>query len=141
MIAAEALHLEDFFLLLRWGSAGRCSVDKFSAGRCSVDEFVEEEDAKDPELVPKFVISDVESDIVNNCFQVRNARPRPQGICSQEAQLAMGVGGGLGELLLLSLFMAEVGRIGGRHGDDGRIGIGGCLLGVVCVRFGGKFEG
>ena len=67
VISAEALHLVDFFLLLRWGSAGRCSVE----------EVVEEEDAKDSALVPKFVEFDVGSDIGNNGFLVQNASPSP----------------------------------------------------------------
>ena len=131
VISAEALHLVDFFLLLRWGSAGRCSAD----------EVVEEEDAGGSGLAAKFVKFVVGGAMVNNRFLVQNASPAPWGICSQEGQLAMGVGAGLGELVRLSLLMAEVSRHWRPPWSKRRNKIGGLMVKVVCVRFGGKVEG
>ena len=62
---------------------------------------------------------DVGSAILNVGFLVESAVPRPSDDCWQEVQLCSIPGGGMGGLQLLEIFMAEVGRIGGRHCHGG----------------------
>ena len=102
-----ARRLADFFLLLRLGRAGDVLADDF--GR--------EKDAEGSVMVAKLLEFVVEFAISNAGFLVGNAILRPPEDYSQEDQPGSILGGGLGEDLLLEIFMAEVGRIGGPHGQ------------------------
>ena len=107
VICEVARRLADFFLLLRLGRAGDVLADDF--GR--------EKDAEGSVMVAKLLEFVVEFAISNAGFLVGNASPRPPEDCNQEDQPGSRLGGGLGEDLLLEIFMAEVGRIGGPHGQ------------------------
>ena len=93
--------------------AWKASLYGHTAGRCRPSP-----NAECRELA-EFDVFDVESAILNVGFLVGSASPRPSDDCRQEGQLCFIPGGGLGELLLLEIFMAEVGRIGGRHCHGG----------------------
>ena len=114
----------DYFLFLRWGSAGALSAD----------DFGKEKDAGGSGLAAKFVKFVVGGAIVNNRFLVQNASPPARGICSQEGQLLTIIGGGLGNVVLLSLFMAEVGWHWRPPWSNRRNKIGGLILRFACVR-------
>ena len=68
-------------------------------------------------MVAKLLKFVVEFAIWNVGFLVENASPRSPEDDSQDDQPGFMLGGGLGEDLLLEIFIAEVGRIGGPHGQ------------------------
>lgn len=131
VISEVTLRLADFFLLLRLGRAGDVLADDF--GR--------EKDAEGSVMVAKLLKFVVEFAIWNAGFLVENASPRPPEDGSQDDQPGFMLGGGLGEDLLLEIFIAEVGRIGGPHGQAQWMELVAECLGVECVINGGKADG